>query len=184
MRSFLTHISVLLGLLWLMAAVGLAEPLELSIWQNERHFKIADGDVLPLNRGPFFLVMALTPGEQIHLAAGPTPIPGDLESFGEGRGMAGPYGGTLFLDWEAFHVFYYEPGDPYRRADLWDRKNGLAYFRLGELQQREPDLSLTRVPLAVAPDLSFVVRKQGCPEVRWQVHWATANLTGPRPTRL
>lgn len=170
----------LTSLCFLTSVAVCAEPIKLTIWQNEARFEVQDGDTLPLNRGPFFVVLPLSAGEELDLAVGVPPVPVPLEAFGAGRGMAGPYGGTLFLDWEAFHLFYYHPDDPGRRADLWDRPGKLAYFRVRELMRRTPEMDLAPVPFESAPDLIFVVRKDGSPELRYRIHWATQPKKRPR----
>ena len=117
---------LILFLLLALAAVGLADPVPITIWQKEHRYQPEPGETLRLQRGKFTLVMPLqADGEALSLlsAAGPQP---DSPLFQPGQGMAGPYDG-LFLTWEGFHYFYLDPqeAEKYRRAELWDREQGL-----------------------------------------------------------
>jgi hypothetical protein len=167
------HLPKLLAFLLtlLCSLTALAEPVALTIWQNEKRHTVLPGDVLALQRASFILVLPLAKEETVELAVGPAPLPDDAQAFGEGRGMAGPYLGDLFLDWNAFHLFFYEYQDAERRAALWDRQNEQAYFRVTGLQQRAADGSANPVPFSQAPDIEGVLRKKGFDDLYFRVRW-------------
>ena len=162
-------LALLLTLLCLLP-VG-AEPVSLTVWQNEKRYEVKPGDVIPLQRGSFFMVLPLAKEETVELAVGPAPRPEELQAFGDGKGMAGPYLGDLFLDWNAFHVFFYQYADADRRAELWDRQKEQAFFRVTGLQVRLPNYETVAVPFSQAPEIEGVLRKQGFDDLNFRVRW-------------
>ena len=158
----------------LTACPAAAEPVvPVTIWQKERRVMVGQGDVLTLQSGPFFLILPMQKADILSLAVGPSPAPSKLEAFEPGRGMAGPYLGSLFLDWQAHHYFDYDPEVGPSRTELWDRPKAQVYYRVTELLRRQSDGELRQLSWEEAPNLEFIVRKEGFEELRFQVRWST-----------
>lgn len=162
------HYLVLL-LFCLCSQLALADQVPVTIWQKETRYRPVSGDTIALQRGSFTLILPIKAKESVSMAAGSGEPPSKLESFGPGRGMAGPYDG-LFLTWDAFHYFHIDRsvGDP--RMDLWDRKEGLYFWKPQKLYDNT-GTSAREMDWAFAPNVTVIVRKDGFEDTSFRVKW-------------
>jgi hypothetical protein len=145
-----------------------AETLPVTIWQKESRWQPTQGQVLRLNRGPFTIVMPISPGENVGLLAAEGVAPERLEGFDPGHGMAGPYDG-LFLSWGAYHYFHVDADGP--RAELWDRKKNSYFWEAGKLYRNYGQGPAEVMSWDEAKDLTLILRKDGFEELTFQIEW-------------
>jgi len=151
------------------AIAAVADPAPVTIWQKETRLQPQAGDVVSLNRGPFYLIFGLEEQGTVSLLAAEGEISNTAEAFGPGRAMAGPYDG-LYLTPQAYHYFFVDLEDSPPRMSLWDPHRELYFFKVQKLFDNTGD-SPHPLTWQEVQDLDLIVRKEGESDIRFTIHW-------------